>query len=280
MSLSKLKKNGFLQLQNLLYVERLWRIALIYVQQIKENNMKFLEKCLILGMGMVMIFNMLLLIGCEAEKTAGSEGWTSSVYIDPKGCFEILIPSGWRVKEYKDDPRGKVAFIAPGDKIDLRVLVAAVDIPDYDGLLSNLKDIEKQLGISMDIEPVVFNNMPAFKRGATVTMQGITRRFIWIDLLIDGMSHNIQYGGAPNAFDKYYETAWQSMLTYKPITQEKPASQEEIRKHKAAKWIRLARIAIEMNNIKAAKDAVSAGLEIDPENDELQQLRSELKGKK
>jgi len=240
--------------------------------------MKSFKKCLILGM--VMVFSMLLIMGCEAEKTAESEGSTSSIYSDPKGYFEILPPSGWRIKEYRDDPRGKVAFIAPGDKIDLRVLVAAVDIPDYDGLLSNLKDIEKQLGISMNIEPAVFNDMPAFKRMATVTMQGVTQKFIWIDLLIDGMSHNIQYGGAPNAFDKHYETAWQSMLTYKPITQEEPASPEEIRKHIAAQWIRLATIAIEMNNIQAAKDAVSAGLEADPENDELQQLRSELEGRK
>ena len=107
-------------------------------------------------------------------------------------------------------------------------------------------------------------------------MQGVTRKMLWIDLLIDGVSHNFQYGAPPDVFDKHYDTAWQSMLTYEPMEREKPSSQEEARKHETAKWIRLARIALEMGKTQAAKAAVSAGLEADPENAELKQLKSEL----
>jgi hypothetical protein len=224
----------------------------------------------------VVVLVILAASGCGKDKPATSQNSQPTVYVDPKGYFKILSPTGWRVQEYPKDPRGKVAFIATGDQIDLRVLAKAVDIPDYDGLVKNLKDIESQMGVPMNIEPVVFNGTPAIKRVATVTMQGVTRKFLWIDLLIDGVSHNLQYGTPPNIFDKHYETAWQSMLTYEPLKREKPASPEEARKHEAAKWIRLTRIALEMGKTQAARDAVSAGLEADPENAELKQLKSEL----
>jgi hypothetical protein len=205
---------------------------------------------------------MFSMAGCAEDKAAKNENSQPTVYVDPKGYFKILPPAGWRVQEYPQDPRGKVAFIADRGLMDLRVLAKAVDIPDYDGLVKNLKDIETQLGVPMNIEPSVFNGMPAIKRVATVTLQGITQKLL--------------YGAPPNVFDKHYETAWQSMLTYEPLKREKPASPEEARKHEAAKWIRLARIALEMGKTQAAKDAVSAGLEADPENAELKQLKSEL----
>jgi len=236
--------------------------------------MKPVKQCLILVA--VVVATMLSMVGCAEDKTAKNENSQPTVYVDPKGYFKILPPAGWRVQEYPQDPRGKVAFIAAGDRIDLRVLAKAVDIPDYDGLVRNLKDIETQLGVPMNIEPAVFNGMPAIKRVAVVTVQGVTQKFLWIDLLIDGVSHNLQYGAPPNVFDTHYETAWRSMLTYEPLKREKPTSPEEAQKHEAAKWIRLARIALEMGKTQAAKDAVSAGLEADPENAELKQLKSEL----
>jgi hypothetical protein len=214
--------------------------------------------------------------GCGEDKSAKSETPQATVYADPKGYFKILPPAGWRIQQYPNDPRGKVAFIAAGNQVDLRVLVKAVEIPDYDGLIKNLKDIETRLGVPMNIEPVVFKGMPAIKRVTTVTLQGTTQKLLSIDLLIDGLSHNLQYGAPPNVFDKHYETAWQSMLTYEPLKREQPTSPEEARKHEAAKWIRLARIALEMGKTQAAKDAVSAGLEADPEDPELKQLKSEL----
>jgi hypothetical protein len=214
--------------------------------------------------------------GCGEEKTAKNKTSQTTVYVDAKGYFRILPPSGWRIQEYRQDPRGKVAFMAPQNQIDLRVLAKAVDIPDYDGLIKNLKDIELQLGVPTNIEPVVFNKMPAIKRVATITIQGVTLKILWIDLLIDGVSHNLQYGAPPNEFDKHYAAAWQSMLTYEPLKREKPSSPEEARKHETAKWIRLAKIALEMGNTQAAKDAISAGLEVDPENAELRQLKSQL----
>jgi hypothetical protein len=197
-------------------------------------------------------------------------------YTDPKGFFRISPPLGWRIQEYPQDPRGKVAFIEPENQAELRVLSKAVDIPDYDTLIQNLKNKENELGIKMNIEPLVFKGMPAVKRVTILTMQGITQKFLWIDLLSNGVSHNLQYAATPSLFDKYYESAWKSMLTYEPLKQEKLSSPKEVRRHEVAKWIRLAKIAIEMGKIHAAKEAVAAGLEVDPENEELKTLKSDL----
>lgn len=235
--------------------------------------MKARNKPLTLALAVAVV---LAISGCGENNTAQDRNSQSTVYVDPKDYFRVLSPSGWRIQEYRQDPRGKVAFHGPRNQVSLRILAKAVDIPDYDALILNLKEKEKQLGIQTNIEPTVFNKMPAVKRVATVTMQGVTLKMLWIDLLIEGVSHNLQYASPPSIFDKYYEIAWNSMLTYQPLKREKPSSPEEVREYEAAKWIRLARIALEMGKTRAAKEAVAAGLEADPENEELIQLKKEL----
>ncbi len=198
------------------------------------------------------------------------------VYTDPKGNFTIIPPADWEILEYPDDPRGKVAFLIPDGQGDLRVLVKAIDLADYDELMKNIEDIEQQLGVEMNIEPIVFNKMPAIKRCASLSMQGQTVKFLMIDFLIKGRSHNIQYMTKPNTFDKHYETVWDSMLTYQPTLEDEHPSSEEVRQQGAAKWIRLARIAIEMGKPQVAYESVACGLEVDPENTELLQLKVEI----
>ena len=222
---------------------------------------------------------LLSVYACEQKNPQNQQKEQQTIYTDPKGYFKITPPLDWRTQEYTSDPRGKVAFISSAAQTDLRVLAKAVDIPDFDGLIKDLKDKESQLGVEMNIEPIVFKKMPAIKRIATITIQGVTMKLLMIDFLINGVSHNLQYASTPNDFDNYYETVWNSMLTYEPIEREKPATQEEALQHEVAKWIRLARIAIEMNKIQTAKDAVSVGLELEPKNTELIQLNRELNAK-
>ena len=45
-----------------------------------------------------------------AEKTR--EKLSQTRYVNPKGYFKITPPRGWRIVEYSQDPRGKVAFIS------------------------------------------------------------------------------------------------------------------------------------------------------------------------
>ena len=217
--------------------------------------------------------------GCgdsEADKVPVNQ--EAVKYVDPKGFFSIVPPQGWATEDYLQDPRGKVAFHAPGQDASLRVLAKVVAIPDYDGLMQNLKEIEKELGVSMDIEPVVFNGMPAVKRVASLTVQGVTRRMLWIDILVDGVSHNLQYSSSPSKFDRFFDDAWKAMVTYEPKASQ-AGSKREAREHEVAKWMRLARLAMEMGKPDAAKQAVEAGLRVDPTNQELKQMKAELDGR-
>ena len=201
----------------------------------------------------------------------------ASSYTDPKGFFKVNPPDGWVSKEYPADPRSKVSFEQPNSSAIVSILVKAVDIKDYKSLIESLKAKEAELGIKTNIEPIIFNGFPAVKRSCTITMQGVSRQFLWVDLLINGYSHNVQYGAPPAEFNKYRDVAWKSIQTYRPLQKNEVASTEDVKKHEAAKWISVAKIALEWGKVQAAKDAVSAGLAADPGNAELLQLQAKLK---
>lgn len=230
---------------------------------------------ILLSLG-IAIMTALPMCGRDNNATGKEPGKESTTYTDPKGFFSISPPSGWRAEEYPQDRRGKVAFRAPDDETTLRVLAMAIGTSDYQVLIHHLKETEKQLGVQTNIEPTMFKRMPAIKTTATITIQGLPRKYLWVNLLIDGVQHNVEYSSPPNLFDRHYEIAWKSMLTYEPIRREKPASPEEARKDVAAKWLRLAQIALEMGKPQAAKDAVAVGLEADPKNAELFKLKRDL----
>lgn len=213
----------------------------------------------------------------KAQK--GDAQLSKTLYSDPKGFFRIRAPEGWRVQDYPQDPRGKVGFHEPSNQATLRALTQVVDITDLSELIQHLRNMEKQVGSQMNIEPIIFNKMPAVKADAILTISGIASKYLWINFLLDGVQHNLQYSAEPKHFDKHYSIAWKSMLSYEPLKRKTPSSTEEARKHEAAKWIRLANISIEMGKTQAAKQAVAAGLEVDPQNTELKKLKSALNKK-
>ncbi len=236
-----------------------------------------------------------LLCGCTSESEPAARGESSeepsstpaaeeqasreladATYEDPKGFFTIDPPADWGVTEYPDDPRGKVAFDTERGRVELRVLVKTIAITDLGDLAEQLEDVERRVGVDTNIEAIVFNDQPAFRRTATLTMQGMTNRLQMVDLLIDGVSHNMQYSAPPARFDEYYDLAWKSMQTYVPLAHE--SADGEATAHNVAKWLRLATIAIDWGNTDAAKEAVAAGLEADPTNEELLELDRRLKG--
>jgi hypothetical protein len=229
------------------------------------------------------IFLLSLLMGCESTSpsttasqiSSTTQATVSKVYVDPKGFFSITPPPGWSLLEYPDDQRGKVAFLAGESNVDLRVLAKPVDTANYQWLIRELQDIETELDVPMNIEPILFNGLPAVKRVATMTAQGITLKLLWIDILIDGISHNIQYGAPPAAFDDYYNTVWQSILTYEPL---KPvfSSREEELQYKLSNLITFVAESLDLQAFHAAEEGIKAGLLLDEENEDLLYLQSEL----
>ncbi len=114
---------------------------------------------------------------------------SKSLYSDPKGYFKIVPPDGWRVQEFHQDPRGKVAFIAPDSNVDLRVLVNAVDFSTIADLIAFCKEVESRIRISTNIEKITFDGRPAVRR--TFQMKG--HKFYYIDFLVGNVDHNIAY---------------------------------------------------------------------------------------
>jgi len=124
-------------------------------------------------------------------------------YNDPKGYFTVVPPAGWRIQEYPDDVRGKVAFLAPDANIDLRVLVNAVDFSTMDELLEFCRSTEKRLGVTMKIEKFDFHGRQAVRRSFEIQGQ----RFLYVDFLIGKVDHNLAYGAPPSKYDLYLGSA-------------------------------------------------------------------------
>lgn len=193
-------------------------------------------------------------------------------YVDPKGYFKIVPPEGWRVQEYPQDPRGKVAFIGPESNVDLRVLVNAVEFSTIDELVSFCKSIEARTGLSTNIQRTEFGGRPAVKR--SYEMKGV--QFFMYDFLVGSVDHNIQYGAPPNAYQKYMSIITKSIETYEPIA--RTASEKEASQHAVAKKLRLAQLMMDNGNYDLALDYIKEGLEISPKDQKLLELKKEVEG--
>jgi hypothetical protein len=84
-------------------------------------------------------------------------------YVDTKGFFKIVPPAGWRVQEYPQDPRGKIALFGP-EGAEIRALVNAVDFDTIEELLVFCHDVEKRTGLNTHITRTEFQGRPAVER--------------------------------------------------------------------------------------------------------------------
>jgi hypothetical protein len=191
-------------------------------------------------------------------------------YNDPKGYFTIVPPTGWRIQEYPTDARGKVAFLTPNGKTDLRILVNAVDFSTIDKLLEFCRSTEKRLGVSMKIEEFDFHGQRAVRRSFQI--QG--KRFLYVDFLIGKADHNLAYSAPPGDYDKYLPIVLKSMETYEPIFKE--ISDKESLEHFVAKKLRLGRLMLENGRADLALEYVREGLAAAPENKELLKLKQDI----
>lgn len=191
-------------------------------------------------------------------------------YIDPKGYFMVVPPAEWRIQEYPDDVRGKVAFLAPNGNIGLRVLVNAVDFGTIDELLEFCRSTEKRLGVTMKIEKFDFYGRQAVRRSFEIRGQ----RFLYVDFLIGKVDHNLAYGAPPSRYDLYLPVVLKSMETYEPILKE--VGDKESLDHLVAKKLRLGRLMLEAGRADLALEYTREGLAIAPDNQELLKLKQEV----
>jgi hypothetical protein len=219
------------------------------------------------------VWQIAVLVALVASSTtvlsAEPEGKLSATrYVDPKGFFAIVPPAGWRLQEYPQDARGKVAFLGP-DGAELRVLVNVVDFTEIDTLVSRCKDMEARTGLKTNIEKTDFHGRQAVKR--SYSAKGT--KFVAFDLLIGKADHNLQYGAPHRVYDTYLAVATTSMETYEPSA--KSTTDKDLVEHQTAKKIRLARLMIDQGNLDLALAYIKEGLEWTPGHEELLKLKEE-----
>src|SRR4030065_2587680 len=143
------------------------------------------------------------------HQTAVAGDLAASRYVDPKGFFKIVPPAGWKIQEYPQDVRGKVAFNAPVANIDLRVLVNAVEFSTTDALVTFCKSVESRTGLSTHIERVEFSGKAAVTRWYEA--KGV--KCFMIDFLEGQVDHNLQYCAPRASYEKYLPVAQKRMDT-------------------------------------------------------------------
>ena len=221
------------------------------------------------------VLPLLFVFGVSGDAGAQSEAGrlARSRYSDPNGYFKIVPPDGWRIQNYPEDPRGKVAFISP-EGIELRVLAKGLDYNSFEEMLDEIKGIEKQIGTNTNIKKITFAGKPAVKRSFTFKGQKI----LFIDFMIGNTTHNLMYSASPTKFEKYLSLAQESMETYEPTL--RGVSPEDVRKHAIAKSLRLSQIFFEQGNYDLALEFIKEGLEVEPNNATLLELKKKIAGKK
>lgn len=195
-------------------------------------------------------------------------------YVDQKGFFEIIPPANWRVQEYIQDIRGKVAFMGPESNLELRILASQKDFSSFEELYSilqeNVKDIEKRFKISVTFQKISFLDRPAIKR--EYELRGV--KFFAIEFMAGNVRHDLQYSAPQKLYDKYLPIVLKAMDTYEPIPV--GVSGEDFKKAGVANKLRLACLFFEQGSFNLALEYVKEGLEIDPQNEELLKLKGEI----
>lgn len=194
-------------------------------------------------------------------------------YVDPKGYFKIVPPDGWRIQEYPQDPRGKVAFIAPESSTDLRVLVNAVDFSTTDELIKYCKDIEARTGLKTNIERTEFGGRQAVKR--SFEAKGL--KFCAIDFLVGSVDHNMQFAAPASSYQKHIALITKSMETYEAVA--RAASDKKVLQHGVAEKLRLAQLMMDQGNYELSLDYIKEGLDLSTQDARLLELKKQVESK-
>lgn len=214
---------------------------------------------------------------CQVDKLL-----SENVYIDPKGFFKIRPPAGWIIKEYSDDPRGKVDFNSSPSQPLAQIKIIG-QISKFNSIeealqaermgLDRLRARLKQSGLDLQGNTELSNmfNKRVIK-GVNNIKGKLNQEIIW--LLINNNYYTICYGAPPDLFDKYYSLAMKSINTFDPVG--KIGAGKEAEQHTIASIIRRAQLYIQMGQKETAMKILNEGLEIYQGNKELINLKNQI----
>lgn len=199
------------------------------------------------------------------------------VYVDPKGFFKIVPPSGWSIREYTADPRGKVDFDATPGTLTAQIKVIG-QVSPYQGFEAMLKDVEAQggrmqarLGGKVDVARFVIDGEPAAKMAFEIPGK---LKHVNFSMLRGNCHYTLAYGARPDLFDQYYPVVTKSIESFEPILKER--SKEEAARGVVAGAVRRANLYLQLGRKDWARTAVEEGLAYSPANAELLALKKRI----
>ena len=212
---------------------------------------------------------------------AQNKATNKNLYQDPNGYFSIFKPDGWKTSEYAEVSRGKVKFIHPvNSKINVIVSGQANPFSSFQDLMEDLKRSTKQMeakysshGVSSKITSFDIDGVKYAKRD--VTLQGLSLKQMTMECIINSTYITIGFVAPISDFDKNLSKIYESISTIS--TSKKTYSDENIKSGMVESKLKQARINIQAGRKDWALQSIEEGLEIDPTNEKLLELKNEIK---
>lgn len=218
----------------------------------------------------------------QDQDTAKQSALAKQLYEDPKGYFQIRPPTGWRAEEYKNDPRGKVKFVCPENKnVTFLVTGMATGMRAFEELLSDSKQQAARsqakyasLNATSSTEASTFQGSPAVK--GSLALPGRVKQMS-IELLRGNSYYMLSYAAPPDFYEKYLDAITQSIETFDALV--KDVREIDAMASLVASKKRLAELNLQMGFLDVALRAVEEGLAVDPNNQDLKQLKQKIVSK-
>jgi hypothetical protein len=192
------------------------------------------------------------------------------LYEDPKGYFQVLIPRDWEAHDFPNDPRGKALFVGQDPMTNLRLIAKPSEMTSFQDLQSRLKSIEQQIMKDTHITEVTIGKRPALIRDVVMGES----RVLMVDMLRDGIWHNLRYETAAESFTVYLPDIMECVNTYITLSPSDPAM--ESLDHAAWSAYYLAGRSMRENDTASARFFVDRGLSFDPKNPSLLELEARI----
>ncbi|MCK4794841.1 MAG: hypothetical protein KAV87_64525 [Desulfobacteraceae bacterium] len=205
---------------------------------------------------------------------------SGQAYVDPKGFFKIFPPSGWRIREYPNDPRGKVAFIHPDiNNLNLRIIAQGKAFSSFEELSENTEKQANKLRSKFDgqvsIKRTSLGDTPALMIKVTIPGQF---KHLQFQFLRGRMYYSITYAAPINMYEDFLTIATLCIDTFEPTLRD--VTQKDIIRHSISSKMRIATLLIQEGRLNDALETINEGLEIDPTNSKLMGLKRLIEEKR
>lgn len=223
----------------------------------------------------------LCIVFLSISLVAQNEAKNENLYQDPNGFFSVFKPDGWKTSEYQEVSRGKVKFIHPvNSKINVIICGAPNPFNSFQNLMEDLKKSTIQMkakyssyGVSSTIISFEIDGVKYAKRD--VTFQRSYLKQMTMECIINNTYITIGFVAPISDFDKNLSDIFESISLIS--TSKKTYSDSNIKAAIVESKLKQAKINIHSGRKDWALKAIEQGLEIDPENKKLLELKDELK---